>query len=122
MMYFASTGMVIFAESVIICNLKILIISHEYSIGSVLSVLASIFVFYLSYHWAELIFADSSIANTLQHQLDWPGYYLSIFAAVGCVCLLELALTRIKRLGEMEQRHQRIHPMPQSIEMPLLSH
>jgi hypothetical protein len=87
-MYFASTGMVIFAESVIICNIKILLISHEFSIGSVLSVLASIFVFYLSYHWAELIFSDSSISNTLAHQLNWPGYYLSLLAVVSCVCLL----------------------------------
>jgi hypothetical protein len=98
MMYFASTGMVIFAESVIICNIKILIISHEYSIGSVLSVLASIFVFYLTYYWSEFIFDDSSIYNTLEHQLQWAVYYLCLVAVVACVSLVEVALTRWSRL------------------------
>jgi hypothetical protein len=98
MMYFASTGMVIFAESVIICNIKILIISHEYSFGSVMSVLASIFVFYLTYYWTEFIFGDSSIFNTLEHQLQWIVYYLSLVAVVASVCLVEIAFTRWSRL------------------------
>ena len=111
-MYFASTGMVIFAQSVIVCNIKVLIISHEYSIASLVSVIGSIIVFYLSYYWAELIFSDSSIYNTLEHQLNWIVYYYIMFAVVGLICLTEAAATRWTRVETAELQSARVHPQP----------
>lgn len=117
MMFFASTGMAIFAESVIICNIKILIISHEYSVASVFSVVGSILVFYLTYYWTELIFPDSSIYNTMKHQLGWSVYYFTVLAVVALVCLVEFALTRSKRLDEKLPEPE---TKPMEIEIPLL--
>lgn len=81
--------MVIFAEAVIICNMKILIISYQYSVGLVGSIVGSIAVFYGTYKGIEGIFMFSPIEGTLEQHVGNASYWGTVGFVVVWVCLVE---------------------------------
>jgi hypothetical protein len=83
-----SCGMGIFAQCVIISNLKVLILAYRSS--CLLSILSysGILIFYGSSAIAELLFPFGDMRNVLRNQVRSLSYWASIIACCGIIMLI----------------------------------
>lgn len=95
-----SSGMCIFAQCVLICNIRVLTISFRYSIGLVLSVLLGVVLFWLTMAVAAHIFeGNSEIVNMVSLQISCLEYWAIIVMNVSLVFLIELGMSNWKTLN-----------------------
>lgn len=96
-----SSGMCIFAQCVIICNIRVLTISFKYSIGLLLSIFLGVISFWFTMALAAKLFSKSSeIVNMLSLQLSTPEYWLIIIVNVGFVFIIEYGMSNWSILSE----------------------
>lgn len=94
-----SAGMSIFAQCVLLCNIKILLLAYKYSYALILSVLLGVLSFYGSCELANWWFGErGELVNILEWQLDSATYWIAVFSGVGLIVLLELAIVRWRYL------------------------
>lgn len=95
-----SSGMCIFAQCVIICNVRVLTISFRYSIGLVGSVVLGVVSFWVTMAIAARIFyRNSEILNMVSLQLGSLEYWAIIVANVGLVFAIEMGMSNWKILS-----------------------
>lgn len=96
-----SSGMCIFAQCVLICNIRVLTISFRFSIGLILIVVLGVVFFWLSMGIAAQIFSQNSeIVNMITLQMSSPEYWATIVVNVSFVFVIEIALSNWKILDE----------------------
>lgn len=96
-----SSGMCIFAQCVLICNIRVLTISFRFSIGLVLTVVLGVVLFWLTMGIAAQIFSQNSeIVNMITLQMSSPEYWATIVVNVSFVFVIEIALSNWKILDE----------------------
>lgn len=96
-----SSGMCIFAQCVLICNIRVLTISFRYSIGLILSVVLGVVLFWLTMAVAARIFSQSSeIVNMISLQIKSLEYWATIVMNVSLVFTIEVAMSNWKVLNE----------------------
>lgn len=93
-----SSGMCVFAECVIICNVRVLTMSYRWSIGLVGSVVLGCILFWVTMAIAAHIFVGSEIINLVTMQLGSLQYWFVIIMNVSFVFLIELGMSQWKTL------------------------
>lgn len=84
-----STGMCIFAQCVIVSNLKILILSYVQSPGLYLICALSVTFFYISSILAEKFFHFGDLVNVLFNSTTVLGYWACIAANTSLIMIYE---------------------------------
>lgn len=80
--------MSIFAQCVLLCNLKIALLAYKYSWILIISILFGIASFYGSCELANYFFGDKGeLVNILEYQLDSGTYWMAVFSGVGLIML-----------------------------------
>lgn len=95
-----SSGMCVFAQCVIICNVRVLTMSFRWSIGLVGSVVLGSALFWVTMTLAARIFVDSEIINLVSMQIGSLQYWSVIIMNVSYVFLIELVMSQWKTLKE----------------------
>lgn len=115
------SGMSIFGQCVIICNLRILTISFKYSYGLLLFVFLGISLYWITMAISSTIFPTSETANLISVQARSLEYWLLIFQNCSIVVLIEMAIMQWRVLGEQALSQRKQTRAKQDIEMPILS-
>jgi hypothetical protein len=95
-----SSGMCVFAQCVIICNVRVLTMSFRWSIGLIGSVIIGCILFWVTMALAAEIFIDSEIINLVTMQIGSLQYWFVIIMNVSYVFLIELVMSQWKTLKE----------------------
>ena len=101
------SGMSIFAQCVIICNFRVLIISYKFTYGLLLSVIVGIVMYWVTMGFASSIFPSSEIANLTTLQMASPEYWLLILQNCSIILLIELAVVQWRILSEKLANHRK---------------
>lgn len=94
-----SSGMCVFAQCVIISNVRVLTLSFRYSVGLVLAVVLGIVGFWVTMAMAARIFGGE-IMNMVGLQISSAEYWVVVAMNVSLVCLVELVMVQWKILGD----------------------
>lgn len=93
--------MCIFAQCVIICNLRVLTISFRYSIGLILSVVLGVISFWLTMAVAgRMFYKNSELLNMVSLQIKSLEYWAVIIMNVAIVFIIEYGMTNAKILND----------------------
>jgi phospholipid-transporting ATPase len=87
-------GMAIFAECVIIANVKVLVLAHLPTPGLKILVLLGIWAFYACSFLEESVFPLGDMGNTLTMQMRSVNYWSVIAGTVGLVVMIEVIMGR----------------------------
>lgn len=113
-----SSGMSIFAQCVIICNLRVLVISYKFSLGLVGSVVVGILMFWITMGIASSMNPASEVVNLTSLQMGCAEYWMLIVQNVSIVVLIELGLGQWRALDEQRLRGRK--NSLDEIEMPIM--
>lgn len=84
-----STGMCIFAQCVIVSNLKVIILAYVQSPGLYLVSFLSIVFFYISLFLAEKFFYYGDLVNVFYNSITVLGYWACIAANISIIMIYE---------------------------------
>jgi hypothetical protein len=98
-----STGMCIFAQCVIISNLKVMILAYVQSPGLYLICLSSILFFYLSSFLAEKLFYYGDLVNVFYNSTTVLGYWACIGANTSLIMIYEQIRKAMEETKHMEE-------------------
>jgi hypothetical protein len=111
-------GMAIFAECVLIANLKVLVLAHVATPGLKILVGFGILAFYGCSLIEEAVFPLGEMGNTLGMQVRSVNYWGVVAGCAGLVVMAEVVVDRWDLLAEQERERQVEF---EEIELPLMS-
>ncbi|CAD8067999.1 unnamed protein product [Paramecium sonneborni] len=122
-LFLSSVGMAVFCYAIIIVNLKIFVFSYMNSIGSVLFIFASIFLYLLTYLFLSKVSNKLDISHTFIHLFSNAQFYFILSGIIVLTIFFDLALARWSIFSEQElfeiQKIRDIQePPPQSMMPP----
>ena len=114
-----SSGMSIFAQCIIISNVRILILSYKLSFGTALLIVLSILMFYISVFLGEHIFRYGQMGNIVEIQIRSFSYWSCVISSVGIVACFEAFKKRDLRMKQLQKRVN-VEFVEREVELPLM--
>ncbi|CAD8160132.1 unnamed protein product [Paramecium pentaurelia] len=107
-----TTGAIVLGYSVFISNIKIILISNTYSIGVIMGLLASVFIYILLFIFVSEKMANSDIFNSYSISFSNLRFNLTSLLVIGATSILDFSLIKLvqwSQYAHVEIQHDKVY-------------